>query len=111
MTIYTTLIFVVAWVYLLWVLYLAVQSLITNRSKLSPWVVWLGYIPFAIALVLDVALNWLVLTVLFYEFPREWTVSDRLSRHKRKGSGWRQRFSDWVGRMMLDPFDPSGTHI
>lgn len=99
------------WVYVLWVLYLAVQSLIVNRPKLAPWVVNMGLVAYFVALVLDTLLNWVLLTVLFYEFPREWTVSSRLSRHHRDGSGWRQKFSGWVGRYLLDPFDPSGRHI
>lgn len=99
------------WIYALWVLYLAVQSLIVNRPKLAPWVNALGVPPYLAALVLDVLLNWVFMTVLFYEFPREWTVSTRLSRHHQHGFGWRQKFSGWVGKYLLDPFDPTGKHI
>jgi hypothetical protein len=97
--------------YVMWVLYLATQCLAVNKDKLEPWVFQMGMFTFRLALVIDVAFNWIVFTVLFYEFPRELTGSGRLSRHLRHGYGWRQRFSGWVGRTMLDPFDPSGQHI
>lgn len=102
---------VVALWYAIWIMYLAVQCLKLNRDKLQPWVFRLGMATFYLALWLDTAFNWLVFTVLFYEFPRETTISARLSRHYRHGYGWRQKFSGWIGRTMLDPFDPSGTHI
>lgn len=102
---------VLAWLYVVWILYLSVQCLSLNRAKLSPWVFGLGMATFYFSLWLDIAFNWVVLTLLFYEFPRETTVSARLSRHHQHGSGWRQRFSGWVGQCLLDPFDPTGKHI
>lgn len=97
--------------YAIWILYLAVQCLSLNRDKLAPWVVHIGMATFLVALWLDVLFNWVVMTVLFYEFPRELTISARMTRHKELGAGWRQRFSSWFGRTLLDPFDPSGRHI
>jgi hypothetical protein len=50
------------------------------------------------------------MTVLFLEIPRETTVTARLKRHNRTGSGWRQRLAAWF-EPLIDPYDPSGDHI
>lgn len=61
--------------------------------------------------IMSTSLNWLVFTFILLEFPKEYYLSARLSRHYRHGKGWRQKLSAWMGRIWLDPFDPSGKHI
>ena len=64
-----------------------------------------------IAIVMSTLLNVLVFTVILLELPKEPLLSTRLSRHKRQGKGWRQKLATYLGRIWLDPFDPSGEHI
>ena len=63
------------------------------------------------AIVMSTLLNVLVFTVILLELPKESLLSTRLSRHKRQGKGWRQKQATYLGRIWLDPFDPSGEHI
>ena len=63
------------------------------------------------AIVMSTLLNVLVFTVILLELPKESLLSTRLSRHKRQGKGWRQKLATYLGRIWLDPFDPSGEHI
>lgn len=53
----------------------------------------------------DIIWNWLVASVLFLEFPREFTFSRRLKRHV-EGYGWRHALAIGVCRVFIWPVDP-----
>lgn len=96
---------------ILWVMYLAVMHLREARDagKLSKESASLGMIVLAIGYLWDGWVNFTTMTVLFVEFPKETTVTARLSRHI-KGEGWRKRVATWFCRELLNDFDPSGCH-
>lgn len=106
----------IAWAVLacygLWVFYLAVMALKRARDTvgLSKWATRFGYPVLFVGLLLDIIVNWFIVTLLLLEFPQETTVTSRLKRHNREGTGWRQKLAAWF-EPMLDPFDPSGDHI
>ena len=106
--------FVVAVVccYALWIFYIATMGLkrVRDSGGLSPWALRFGYPVLFIGLVLDIAVNWLVVTILLLEFPQETTVTARLKRHNRESTGWRKAVVSFF-EPLLDPFDPSGNHI
>ena len=98
--------------YGLWVFYLAVMNLkrVRDNGGLSKWALRFGYPVLLIGFVLDVLVNWFVVTLLLLELPRETTVTARLKRHNRDSSGWRKTLVLFF-EPLLDPFDPSGNHI
>ena len=98
--------------YALYVFYGCVMNIkrVRDMGKLSPIGYAFGWPTLIIGYVLDVICNWFVMTVLFLELPRETTVTARLKRHNRYGTGWRQRLAMWF-EPLLDPLDPSGDHI
>lgn len=98
--------------YGLWVFYLAVMNLkrVRDAGGLSPWALRFGYPVLFLGLVLDVLVNWLVVSLLLLEFPKETTVTARLKRHNKESSGWRLSVVKFF-EPLLDPFDPSGDHI
>lgn len=99
--------------YTLWVLYLAVMNLVRARraGTLTRTAFALGSPLLVIAVLLDVTLNIFLFTLLLFELPHEWTVSQRLSRHLHDSEGWRLKVAVWFGINMLNTFDPSGTHL
>lgn len=114
--IYLGLLIYVLWAVLacygLWVFYLAVMALKRARDTvgLSKWALRFGYPVLFIGLLLDIAVNWLVVTIILLEFPQETTVTARLKRHNRESTGWRLAVVKFF-EPLLDPFDPSGNHI
>lgn len=104
--------YAVASLYLLWVMYLAVMSLARARDAgaLSNTALILGYPLFAVGVVFNVLVNWLILSVVFLEFPRESMFTHRVSRHCIGGTGWRKRIACWICHDLLDAFDPNGKH-
>jgi hypothetical protein len=73
--------------------------------------VWLLALPLVVvAVCLDIVLNAVICTLIFWEFPRELTISQRLEKLIRR-DGWKGYVADWVASVLLDPFDPSGIHI
>jgi hypothetical protein len=97
----------VAMMYALWLFYLAVMALKHARDagrlndtarRLGLPILWAGY-------ALDFIVNVLVVSVILLEFPREWLVTSRMSRHIKTG-GWRGQMAQWFCDTLLDPFDP-----
>jgi hypothetical protein len=98
--------------YALWILFMAVMNLkrVRDMGKLGTLSKVFGYPVLVVGYALDVLVNVTLMTVLFLEIPRETTVTARLKRHNRTGSGWRQRLAAWF-EPLIDPYDPSGDHI
>ena len=97
-------------IYALWVFYLAVMNLRQAKGKLSKAVLVIALPILGIAYAIDVLVNVLLATILFVDLPREWTFSNRLERYL-DGSDWRAAAALWIAVHMLDPFDPSGSHL
>jgi len=98
--------------WLLWVFYLAVMGLkrAKDAGKLNKTALVMGTPVLIIGYLLDAFVNVTMMTVLFIEVPKELTVTSRLKRHIKEGTGWRLRLASWF-IPILDPFDPSGRHI
>lgn len=79
-----------------------------EEKTIPMWVVYAMGIWVIAALLLDVAVNWFIMTVIFFELPNEWTVTTRLTRHGYE-TGWRSRLAHIICKA-LDPLDPSGKH-
>ncbi len=92
------------------IFFLAVMKLRDARDQgilftLNWTVIWLAYTILFVGLILDTLLNWIVLSVMFLEFPQETLSTSRVKRLKNKGSGWRQRLAAWLCKNFLTPFD------
>ena len=98
--------------YLLWVLYLAVMNILRVKKlgKLTKVTTLLSMPVVVSAFLLDVAINFVVFTLLLLELPKELTVSSRLKRHNNTSTGYRKKLAK-LFEPLLDPFDPDGDHI
>lgn len=98
--------------YALWVLFLAVMSLkrAYDTQTLSKPALIVGYPLLVVGLLIDFFVNVTVATLVLLEPPREFTVSDRLSRLAKGCKGWRRDGACWFCKHFLDVFDPSGKH-
>ncbi len=98
--------------YGLWVFYLAVMGLkrVRDTIGLSKWALRFGMPVLFAGYILDVLVNWFVMTLVLLEWPQETTVTSRLKRHNRESTGWRLEVVKFF-EPLLDPFDPSGNHI
>lgn len=99
-------------VYVLWPIYIASMGLMSARDSgtIGPVTIALGYPVVITGLALDVFLNATVCSAIFMELPKEWTITHRLRRYK-PFPDWRGQVARWIARHLLDPFDPSGTHV
>ena len=99
--------------YTLWGFYLAAMHLKERqqRGQLTPRAEFFGWPLVGLGLVIDFLCNVTVMTILFVEWPREKTVTERLKRHAEVDTeGWRKRLACWF-KPILNPFDPDGDHI
>jgi formate hydrogenlyase subunit 3/multisubunit Na+/H+ antiporter MnhD subunit len=98
--------------YALWIFYLAVMNLKRARDAglLNKTARVLGLPVLIVGYVLDAVLNIVFMTLVFLELPEELTVTARLKRHIKDSQGWELALACWF-IPLLDPFDPSGSHI
>jgi hypothetical protein len=99
-------------VYALYVYYCAIMNILRvyRQGKLTVLGRVFGIPTLVVGLAIDVFVNIFVATVVFLDPPREWTLSQRLSRYLRTSSGYRHAIARWI-EPVLDPLDPSGDHI
>ena len=97
--------------YALWGLFLAVMNLKQAKDfgDLSPIAYKLGYPMLFIGYLLDVLVQLTIANLIFWDLPRELTVSARVKRLCLK-DGWRGRRARWWREVLLAPFDRSGGH-
>jgi hypothetical protein len=95
----------------LWITYLACMNLkvVHEGGSMTRPAYWLGILVVAVFYLLDFFVNAFVCSVIFGNFPRELTVTERLNREFRKG-GWRADVAMFVAKHFLNTYDPSGQH-
>lgn len=105
-----------------WIYFLAIMRLREMRDagkmdySVSPTLFILGRVVLVIGLVMDVAVNWLVCTIVLAEIPKEFLTTARLIRwYHSTDTSWytknvRMRFVRF-GQTMLDAADTTGQHI
>jgi hypothetical protein len=98
--------------YGLYVFYAAVMNIkrVRDAGKLTTLGKVFGYPTLVIGLILDLLVNWFVMTIILLEVPQELTVTSRLKRHHRESTGYRLAVVKFF-EPVLDPLDPSGDHI
>jgi hypothetical protein len=100
-------------IYALWILFVFAMAIqrAGNDRKLNATLKVLAAPVVLYAGVLDVFLNYTVLALLTWDFPRkgEITFSKRLGR-LNDNTDWRGGMARWFASL-LDPFDPSGKHV
>lgn len=74
-------------------------------------VLWVLCLPaVGVAWVVDFLHNVTIFALIFWEIPREFTVTARLKRHVKRDT-WRGSLSRWTGLTLLNPFDHTGDHL
>lgn len=105
----STVMFVLGYLYILWVLFLSVMALKSKWTSLSLPIRVLAVPSVILALVMDIVFNWTLAVVLFLDMPHQWTFSQRVGEYKRR-AGWRATLAYWICDNLLDPFEVDGAH-
>ena len=90
-----------------WFFYIAFTAINRNKVMLKEklGVLWYGLYPFFIvAILMDVAFNFIIGTLYYREIPQEFLFTSRCSRHL-KGSGIQLARAEFVCNYLLNPFD------
>jgi len=91
-------------------LYLGAINVWENRHDTS-WKVLVVSAPLLVTMITtDVLMQMTLATLVFWDLPREWTVTSRLARYRDTGTGWRQRWATLICTNALNPFDPTKHH-
>lgn len=97
---------------MLWIFYLAVMNLKGARAagRLGLTAKLFGYPILFSGLALNFAVNVTIMTVLFFDIPRDFLFSGRVERYISR-SGYRGALARFFADSFLDDFDPRGFHI
>lgn len=93
------------------IIYVACMGMIRARAenKLNA-LLWLLCLPFVtVGVLFNTLHNIFIMTILFAELPREWTVSVRLRRHINTDTK-RGAVARFICIKLLSPFDHTGNH-
>ena len=99
-----------AWLILpaLYVLYIASVTILAKKATLHK-ALYASLAPvILIAVAVDFIANVTLVSILFWDIPREYLVTQRLKRYKLLPEGKRKSVADWVCEHMLNPFDLDG---
>lgn len=88
--------------YALWLGYVLTMHIVYRWPTLPLASKVLGFPAAFVAYILDVLLNWTVCIVIFWDLPKEKTITERLHRYQ---DGWRAKIARWVCEHLLNPFD------
>lgn len=111
-TIALTAVHVLLCAWFLWVFFLAVMCLqaARDRKQLTVWNTRFGYTVLVVGWLLDFVVQVTLAALLFWEWPRELTVSGRVKRLIADDDGWRGSVAAWIRDHLLRPFDATGRH-
>ena len=104
-------IYLLAYLWAFWYAFVLVMGL--YRAHLNKRLTYVTYVLAAPAVLvgamMDVLANMLIASVVFWQWPGEWLVTQRLIKIKRYND-WRGAVARWVCADLLDPIDPTGSH-
>lgn len=91
--------------------YIAAVNIYYTWNQLKLWVQIVCAAPMFIFLLFDFTVN-MVLTLPFWDIPREYLTTQRLSRYKADGypAGLRKDIAVVICTQALNPFDPTKHH-
>lgn len=84
-----------------------------NGNRLPAFIWLVSFLPALIAVLCDVTFHLGWGSVIFWDFlPREWTLSQRMTRYWDGPAGYRRDVVRWVKlNTLIDSFDFRGLHI
>lgn len=95
-----------------YVLYVTVMGI--YRAHLAGRMRWYHYLllwwVILAGVLADVIANCTVAWVAFWERPREWLVTTRMTRYRTNGGPRQQELAAFICDELLDLFDPTGDH-
>jgi hypothetical protein len=91
-----------------YVLYIAAINIYRDWDSLTPWVQAFAFAPVVVMLIVDMAMQVTLFTLLFLDLPKEGLVTQRLTRYRKGPDGWRKTVAVAICEHMLNPFDVKG---
>jgi hypothetical protein len=70
----------------------------------------LGYPILLVGGLIDIALNITLFSLVFFEKPQDWMLTQRMARYRKTDLGWRGKLAIWMCNNLLNFADPSGQH-
>ncbi len=92
--------------YLFFILYVACMGMIrAHHEKQLNWALSIMCLPFvATSYIFNVVNNITVFSLVFWELPKDWTVSERMKRHYHEHT-YRGKIARWICDTLLKSFD------
>lgn len=108
MNIFAVALLVYAALLVFYVLYIAAINIYSDWEYLAWWVQAIVWTPVVVMVMVDIAMQLTLITLLFWDWPKESMVTKRLARYRRGPDGWRKSVAVAICEKMLNPFDVKG---
>lgn len=99
-----TFIFVASFM-LLWILFINVMTWKHKQHEMNKYLVAFLWPIAVFTYILDVVFNWTFACIVFMEWPKEPTLSERMRRLLITDEKWRFGLSYFICRYMIEPWD------
>lgn len=99
--------YIVVALFVMWMLYVLITLVMPMAREIKRKSPFMYYTFTSLAYAArwyDILLNVFLFSLLFWDIPREKTITGRMKRYLA-GSGWRYKVADWVCKNMLEPID------
>jgi hypothetical protein len=101
--------YVLAFTFIFWVLYVSIMTLNARKKQLLTGIAF--YLLLPVGFIVDVLYNWTVAQILFWDFAREATLSQRLTRYIKTDISWRLTIAVWICTHLIEPWDMNHCHL
>lgn len=95
---------------LLWVIFvnlMALKKAAENATGYQQGMLYaIGYPAFLVGYVYDVIFNITYGSIMFLEFPTQWTLTERMQYHIKYTHGYRRNLAIFICRYLVEPWDP-----
>lgn len=105
--------FIYLFLLVFYVLYIAAINIVEEWDSIAPWLKCMVWpVPLVMVGLFDIPFQIVGATVLFWDWPKEWTLTSRLARYRSPstGPGIRKDVANTLCTQALNPFAPSKKH-
>lgn len=99
----------VACTFIFWIIFVGVMSLQKRKKQLIAGIAF--YSMLSIGFIIDVLYNFTFGSLVFWEWAKELTLSQRMTRHIRGEDSWRKSVATWICKHLVEPWDFNHCHL
>lgn|SRR4030066_1348753 len=95
--------------FIFWILFVSIMTLQKRKKQLIAGLVFYSMLP--VGFIIDVLYNFTFGSIVFWEWAKEATLSQRMTRHIKGNSSWRKTVATFICKHLVEPWDRNHCHL